>query len=80
MSSAFELLRKGWRQLTFNNVYRIVDAALRGIGFAYVPKDLVEGQVCAEQLCWGLKTGIRRSSDTTFITRVAVNRRGRSNL
>lgn len=55
MSSAFELSRKGRRQLTFNNVYQIVDTALRGIGLAYVPKDLVEGQVCAEQLCWVLE-------------------------
>jgi DNA-binding transcriptional LysR family regulator len=56
-------LRKGRRelqvrvegQLTFNNVYQMVDAALGGFGLAYVPKDLVEGQVRDGRLCWVLE-------------------------
>lgn len=56
-------LRKGRRelqvrvegQLTFNNIYQIVDAALGGFGLAYVPKDLVEERVRAGHLCWVLE-------------------------
>lgn len=56
-------LRKGRRelqvrvdgQLTFNNVYQMVDAALRGFGLAYVPKDLVDDLVRAGQLRWVLE-------------------------
>lgn len=51
-------LRKGRRelqvrvegQLTFNNVYQIVDAALCGFGLAYLPRDFVDGYVRAGQL------------------------------
>lgn len=56
-------LRKGRRelqvrvegQLTFNNVYQMLDAALAGFGLAYVPKDLVEVHVQAGRLCWVLE-------------------------
>ncbi|ABX18464.1 transcriptional regulator, LysR family [Burkholderia multivorans ATCC 17616] len=56
-------LRKGRRelkvrvegQLTFNNVYQMVEAALGGFGLAYVPKDLVEDKVRAGRLCWVLE-------------------------
>ncbi|SHK50941.1 LysR family transcriptional regulator [Paraburkholderia terricola] len=41
-------------QLTFNNVYQMVDAALAGFGLAYVPKDLVEQYVRAGRLAWVL--------------------------
>ncbi|MFM0496996.1 LysR family transcriptional regulator [Paraburkholderia caledonica] len=42
-------------QLTFNNVYQMVDAALAGFGLAYVPKDLVEQYVRAGKLAWVLE-------------------------
>jgi DNA-binding transcriptional LysR family regulator len=56
-------LRKGRRelqvrvdgQLTFNNVYQMVDAALAGFGLAYVPKDVVEDYVRGGRLCWVLE-------------------------
>jgi DNA-binding transcriptional LysR family regulator len=56
-------LRKGRRQLqvrvdgqlTFNNVYQIVEAALGGFGLAYVPKDLVERYVESNRLSWVLE-------------------------
>lgn len=56
-------LRKGRRQLqvrvegqlTFNNVYQMMDAALCGFGLAYVPKDLAEVQVRAGRLSWVLE-------------------------
>jgi DNA-binding transcriptional LysR family regulator len=56
-------LRKGRRelqvrvegQLTFNNVYQMMDAALGGFGLAYVPKDLVEAHVRAGRLRWVLE-------------------------
>ncbi|WP_321926284.1 LysR family transcriptional regulator [Paraburkholderia guartelaensis] len=56
-------LRKGRRelqvrvegQLTFNNVYQMLDAALGGFGLAYVPKDLVEAHVRAGRLRWVLE-------------------------
>lgn len=56
-------LRKGRRelqvrvegQLTFNNVYQMVDAALDGFGLAYVPKDLVEAHVRGGRLGWVLE-------------------------
>lgn len=41
-------------QLTFNNVYQMVEATLAGFGLAYVPKDLVEGHVKAGRLSWVL--------------------------
>src|SRR6185437_5339651 len=41
-------------QLTFNNVYQIVDAALGGFGLAYVPRELVDGHVKAGRLSWVL--------------------------
>jgi DNA-binding transcriptional LysR family regulator len=42
-------------QLTFNNVYQMVDAALGGFGLANVPKDLVEPDVKAGRLGWVLE-------------------------
>ena len=42
-------------QLTFNNVYQMLDAALGGFGLAYVPKDLVEADVRAGRLRWVLE-------------------------
>ncbi|WP_321793896.1 LysR family transcriptional regulator [Burkholderia pyrrocinia] len=42
-------------QLTFNNVYQMVDAALAGFGLAYVPKDLAEPHVEAGRLDWVLE-------------------------
>lgn len=42
-------------QLTFNNVYQMLDAALRGFGLAYVPKGLAEPYVQAGRLAWVLK-------------------------
>jgi len=42
-------------QLTFNNVYQMVEAALAGFGLAYVPKDLVEPYVEAGRLAWVLE-------------------------
>ncbi|WP_236598056.1 LysR substrate-binding domain-containing protein, partial [Burkholderia sp. E168m23] len=42
-------------QLTFNNVYQMVDAALAGFGLAYVPKDLVAHHVDAGRLGWVLE-------------------------
>ncbi|SDR61372.1 LysR family transcriptional regulator [Paraburkholderia tuberum] len=42
-------------QLTFNNVYQMVEAALAGFGLAYVPRDLVEPHVEAERLVWVLE-------------------------
>jgi DNA-binding transcriptional LysR family regulator len=42
-------------QLTFNNVYQMVDAALAGFGLAYVPKDLVAHHVEAGRLGWVLE-------------------------
>lgn len=42
-------------QLTFNNVYQMVEAALGGFGLAYVPKDLVEPHVEAGRLSWVLE-------------------------
>ncbi|SAK85476.1 LysR family transcriptional regulator [Caballeronia catudaia] len=56
-------LRKGRRelqvwvegQLTFNNVYQMVDASLAGFGLAYVPKDLVDEHVRAGRLRWVLE-------------------------
>lgn len=56
-------LKKGKRQvqvkargqLTFNNVYQIVDAAMAGFGLAYVPKDIVEGDVESGRLKWVLE-------------------------
>ncbi|WOD14939.1 LysR family transcriptional regulator [Paraburkholderia kirstenboschensis] len=42
-------------QLTFNNVYQMVDAALAGFGLAYVPKDLVEQHVKAGRLSFVLE-------------------------
>jgi DNA-binding transcriptional LysR family regulator len=42
-------------QLVFNNTYQMVDAALAGFGLAYVPKELVEGQVEAGRLNWVLE-------------------------
>ncbi|SAK84177.1 LysR family transcriptional regulator [Caballeronia fortuita] len=41
-------------QLTFNNVYQMLDAALCGFGLAYVPKDLAEPHVQAGRLAWVL--------------------------
>lgn len=56
-------LRKGRRelqvrvegQLTFNNVYQMLDAALGGFGLAYVPEDLVEMHVRAGRLRYVLE-------------------------
>jgi DNA-binding transcriptional LysR family regulator len=56
-------LRKGRRQLqvrvdgqlTFNNVYQIVDAAVGAFGLAYVPRDLVEPYVESGRLRWVLE-------------------------
>lgn len=56
-------LRKGRRelqvrvegQLTFNSVYQMVEAALGGLGLAYVPRDLVEERVHAGKLAWVLE-------------------------
>lgn len=56
-------LKKGRRQLqvrvsgqlTFNNVYQIVDAAIGGHGLAYVPKDMAEPHVKSGQLDWVLE-------------------------
>lgn len=42
-------------QLTFNNVYQMMDAALDGFGLAYVPKDLAEMHVRAGRLRWVLE-------------------------
>jgi DNA-binding transcriptional LysR family regulator len=42
-------------QLTFNNVYQMVEAALAGFGLAYVPKNLVEPHVEAGRLAWVLE-------------------------
>ncbi|ALE57094.1 LysR family transcriptional regulator [Paraburkholderia sp. GV068] len=42
-------------QLTFNNVYQMVEAALAGFGLAYVPKKLVEPHVEAGRLAWVLE-------------------------
>ncbi|MGF6444143.1 LysR family transcriptional regulator [Paraburkholderia youngii] len=41
-------------QLTFNNVYQMIDAALGGFGLAYVPKDLADAHVKAGRLSWVL--------------------------
>ncbi|GGD96506.1 LysR family transcriptional regulator [Caballeronia grimmiae] len=41
-------------QLTFNNVYQMLDAALCDFGLAYVPKDLAEPHVQAGRLAWVL--------------------------
>jgi DNA-binding transcriptional LysR family regulator len=56
-------LRKGRRelqvrvegQLTFNNVYQMLEAALCGFGLAYVPKELVEPYVRERRLEWVLE-------------------------
>lgn len=42
-------------QLTFNNVYQMLDAALCGFGLAYMPKDLAEPHVQAGRLAWVLE-------------------------
>ncbi|WP_233852982.1 LysR family transcriptional regulator [Paraburkholderia sp. HD33-4] len=42
-------------QLTFSNVYQMVDAALGGFGLVYVPKDLVESYVKSGRLEWVLE-------------------------
>lgn len=42
-------------QLTFNNVYQILDAALAGFGLAYLPKDFAEPHVAAKRLQWVLE-------------------------
>ncbi|BFG80858.1 LysR family transcriptional regulator [Paraburkholderia terrae] len=42
-------------QLTFNNAYQMVEAALAGFGLAYVPKDLVQLHVDAGRLAWVLE-------------------------
>ncbi|MBN3728298.1 LysR family transcriptional regulator [Burkholderia sp. Ac-20379] len=41
-------------QLTFNNVYQMLDAALAGFGLAYVPHDLAEPHVQAGRLAFVL--------------------------
>lgn len=56
-------LRKGKRevqvrvdgQLTFNNVYQMLDAALEGFGLAYIPKAMAIGHVEAGRLAWVLE-------------------------
>lgn len=42
-------------QLTFNNVYQMLDAALAGFGLAYVPKELAAPHVDAGRLAWVLE-------------------------
>src|SRR5690606_9236626 len=37
-------------QLTFNNSYAMIDAAVNGYGVAYVPEDIVERQIAAGSL------------------------------
>ena len=37
-------------QLTFNNSYAMIDAAVSGFGIAYVPEDIVERQIAAGAL------------------------------
>lgn len=37
-------------QLTFNNSYAMIDAAVNGYGIAYVPNDIVERQVASGEL------------------------------
>ena len=37
-------------QLTFNNSYAMIDAAVNGYGIAYVPEDIVERQIAAGSL------------------------------
>ncbi|BCG01200.1 hypothetical protein PPGU19_057680 [Paraburkholderia sp. PGU19] len=51
-------------QLTFNNVYQMVEASLAGFGLAYVPKELVQPHVDAKRLAWVLEDWypIRRAS------------------
>lgn len=34
-------------QLTFNNTYAMIDAALNGYGIAYVPENIVERQIAS---------------------------------
>jgi DNA-binding transcriptional LysR family regulator len=56
-------LRKGRRelqvrvqgQLTFNNVYQMLEAALSGFGLAYLPRELAEPHVREGRLQWVLE-------------------------
>jgi DNA-binding transcriptional LysR family regulator len=56
-------LRKGRRevqvrtdgQLILNSTYQMLDAALEGLGLAYIPKDLAEPHVRAGKLAWLLE-------------------------
>ncbi len=51
-------IRKGWRelrvrvdgQLTFNNSYAMIDAAVSGYGIAYVPENIVERHIASGEL------------------------------
>lgn len=42
-------------QLTFNNIFQVRDAALEGLGLAYVPEDLVRPHLAKGQLVWVLQ-------------------------
>jgi DNA-binding transcriptional LysR family regulator len=42
-------------QLIFNNIFQVRDAALDGIGLAYVPEDLARPYISKGQLVWMLQ-------------------------
>ena len=44
-------------QLVFNNSYDVVDAALDGVGLAYVPEEIVRAHIAKGRLTQSLKSG-----------------------
>jgi DNA-binding transcriptional LysR family regulator len=62
-------------QLVFNNIALRRNAALAGLGLAYLPEDQVEPFLAEGDSCARSPTGVRRFQAITFITRAAANRR-----
>ena len=50
-------------QLTFNNSYAMIDAAVSGYGIAYIPEDTVAAQIADGRLV--LSCFVRVEEDTT---------------
>lgn len=59
-------------QLTFNNSYAMIDAALGGFGIAYLPEDIVATHIMAGELVLILEDWSPFLPDITSTTRAGV--------
>jgi DNA-binding transcriptional LysR family regulator len=61
-------------QLVFNNIARRVDAALAGLGLAYLPEDVAQPHLAKRRLVRFSTIGVRLFQVTIFTTLAAASR------